>query len=77
MRWANRKPTTEEVNALKKKRRRLSGRVRRRFTNDQIRDIRAKLNSGQSAAAVAREFDTHGQTILMIKWKRGTYADVE
>ncbi len=75
-RWANRKPTTEEADALKKKRYRLPRRPRR-FTDNQIRDIRARLNSGQSAPAVAKEFDTDSQAILMIKWKRGTYADVE
>ena len=75
-RWANRKPTTEEAKALKEKRYRLPRRPRR-FSDDQIRDIRARLNSGQSAPAVAKEFDTDSQAILMIKWKRGTYADVE
>ena len=76
-RWANREPTTEEANALNNKRRRLSGRARRKYTDEQVREIRAKLNSGQSAPAMAREFNTLPQTIRLIKWKRGTYADVD
>jgi hypothetical protein len=51
------------------------GAVNRRFTDDQVREIRHKRSLGVRPSTLAREFDTHPTTITRIV-NGETYGDV-